>query len=159
MWLIGVNPNVFQSLFCFMFNKIQVLNKCGGDIPASDVHMLWKLLNLWNTWKALNSVENCRGIGHQVRPNQSWPQSLPIFTGKQVSTSCICISPPRYSTRAENSENNWFKHKWKIKFPTNEILHVIDLVYLLFSAELVLVNNHPCLGNLIYLGNCFMWDD
>ncbi len=44
----------------------------------------------------------------------------------------------------------------KIKSPTNEILSMINLVYFLFSAELVLVNNHPCLGNLMHLGNCYM---
>jgi hypothetical protein len=39
----------------------------------------------------------------------------------------------------------------KIIFPTNEILPMINLVYSLFSDELVFVNNHPCLGNLMHL--------
>ena len=149
-----------KFVFCFRFNKVQVLNKCGRDILASDVHMLWKLLNIWTPGTHWTLQKIAEGLGTKVvRPNQDWPQPLPIFTGKQVSTFFIYISPPWYSTRAENSENNWFKHKWKIKFPTNEILHVTDLVYSLFSAELLLVNNHPWLGNLIHLNDCFMRDD
>ncbi len=152
--------------FCFMFNKVQVLNKRGGDIPASDVHILWKLLNLWTPGKYWTLQKIAEGLGarvvlpnHQVRPNQCWPRSLSICTGEQVSTSIICISPPWYSTRAGNSGTIGSSIREKIKFPTNEILLMINLVYSLFSAELVLVNNHPYLGNLIHLSDCYMWDD
>ncbi len=145
---------------CLCLIKIQVLNKCGGDIPASDMHMLWKLLNIWTPGTHWTLQKIAEGLGTRVvRPNQCWPQFLSVFTGKQVSTYFICISPPWCSTRAENPENNWFKYNWKIKFPTDEILHMINLVYSLFSAELVLVNTHPCLGNLIDPSDCFMWDD